>query len=96
MAAKNATNGFVRLVNGDTFEAPGPAKIFKPQGITWSGGSANGRASIVDANGVTVCYMSIAAAGDEAVRGEEFYGKARPWQTPITASMSGGLMIIGV
>lgn len=96
MAAKSATNGFVRLTNTDTFEAPGPSKLFRPQGISWAGGGANGRASIVDARGVTVCYMSIGTAGDECLRGAEFYGEARMWQTPITARMSSGLMVIGV
>jgi len=28
--------------------------------------------------------------------GKEFYGEARPWKTPITATMSGGMILIGV
>jgi hypothetical protein len=95
MPARNATNGFLRLFTTDTFTSP--AGPFQPRFVSWAGGSAiSSRAYIVDADGVTVCYLTIGGPGQMASLGKEFYGEARPWKTPITATMSGGMILIGV
>jgi hypothetical protein len=97
MAAKNATNGYLRLANTDTFNSPAPGNMFLPRGVAWAGGQAAGsKAFIRDADGITVCYMTIGAAGDMAILDGHFYGEARPWKTPITATMSGGIFLIAV
>ena len=97
MAAKNPVNGRLVLTNGDTFTAPTDSKEFQPQGLLWSGGTgANHKAWIVDADGVTQCYMSIVGAGDHVELNSNFWGPTRPWKTPVTASMSSGVIFIMV
>ncbi|MFA5335688.1 MAG: hypothetical protein WC324_02085 [Candidatus Omnitrophota bacterium] len=96
MAAKNATNGYIRMVSTDTFTTDSPSKMFLPRALSWAGTTGASKCAITDADGVTVCYMSVGAAGGEAVRTKEFYGEARPWKTPITATMSSGMLLIVV
>jgi len=96
MAAKNATNGYIRMVSTDTFESPSPSKLFLPRALSFANTTGASRCAIVDADGVTVCLMSVPSANSEAVRTKEFYGEARPWKTPITATMSSGMLLIVV
>ena len=95
MAAKVPTNGFLRMVNGDTFTAPTQTREFSIQGLLWSGaGGANHHAALTDADGVTVCYMSAVGAGDHTELNSNFWGVARPIKTPLTATMSSGMILI--
>lgn len=95
MAARNPTNGFLRMFNNDTFTAPTPNKEFGIQGLLWSGATGAGHhAAIVDADGVTVCYMSAVGNGDHTELNSNFWGVARPIKTPMTTTMSSGMILI--
>lgn len=96
MAAVNATNGYIRMVSTDTFTSPSPSKLFQPRALSWSGTTGASKCAITDADGVTVCYMSVNSANGDVTRTKEFYGEARPWKTPITATMSSGMLLIVV
>ena len=95
MAAKNATNGFLRMAGGDTFTSPTPYGEFQPRALMWAGGTvANQKGVITDAQGITVCYMSITGPGDHVVLDGHFWGESRPWKTPITFTASAGMLLI--
>ena len=95
MGAKVPTNGFLRMVNGDTFTAQTPNKEFSIQGLLWAGATGAGHhATLVDANGVTFCYLSAVGNGDHTELNSNYWGVARPILTPITAAMSSGMITI--
>ena len=90
MAAKAATNGFLRMSNADTFTAQTPTGEFQPRALEWAGMGSAQTAQITDKNGSTVCYMSASAKYDHVVLDGHFWGEASLWKTPITFTPSGG------
>jgi hypothetical protein len=97
MAEATATNGYLRMVSTNTFTAPGESKMFQPRALVWAGATtAAHKAAITDADGVTVCYLSVAAAGESVVLDEHYFGGGRPWKTPITATLGSGMLLITI
>ena len=94
MAAQTGTNGYLRLGNTDTFTSQSPMKEFQPRAITWAGATAAGNAFITDADGVTVCMLSVGGASNQSTLDGHFWGEARPWKTPITATVPTGKLLI--
>jgi hypothetical protein len=94
MALATATNGYLRMVTTNTFGAAG--QFLQPRAVTWYGATGAGVASITDADGVTVCLMCVSAANQQQVLDGHFYGEARPWKLPITATLASGKFLIPV
>lgn len=97
MAARSASNGRVLFsTSGDTFDGGGSAGV-QPRALIWAGGTtANHKAAVLDADGVTQVYLSIAAAGDHAVLDGHFFGEARPYKAPITVTFDSGIVLMVV
>jgi hypothetical protein len=96
MATATATNGFLRMGNTDVYTAPTTGKLFQPLAVTWAAATAAGNAFITDADGVTVCMLSVGAANNQATLDGHFWGEARPWKTPITATVPTGKLLIPI
>lgn len=95
MAARSASNGRVLFsTNGDTFDGGGCANV-QPRSLIWYGGTtANHKAAILDADGVTQVLMTISAAGESIVLDGHFFGEVRPYKAPITVTFdSGGVLM---
>jgi len=105
MAAKTPSNGRVVLScsAGDTFtpEANEQSSIavltedvFQPQALIYAGATGASKGGFTDADGVTMCYLSVGSAGQTVTLDKHFWGGIRPIKGPITAFGSSGYLFI--
>jgi len=95
MAAKNSSNGVVVMAGGDTFTAPTQNGEFQPQALVFTGATTVGtKAGFTDADGVTVCMLTVGVAKETVVLDKHFWGGIRPVHSPITAFASNGYLFL--
>jgi hypothetical protein len=95
MALATATNGYLRMVTTNTFGATGDQ--VQPRSLVWAGATAAAHtAAITDADGVTVCFLSVSAIGQSVVLDERYFCASRPWKAPITATLGSGKLFMAI